>query len=94
MIETKPLPIDTIMGPFLRFARLEASSGILLLFATVTALVWANSPWEASYHTLLDTPVSVGFGKYSLAQDLHHFVNDGLMCLFFFVVGLGFSEPT
>jgi NhaA family Na+:H+ antiporter len=62
MIQTKPLPIDRIMGPFLRFARLEASGGILLLFATVAALVWANSPWEASYYTLLHTPVSVGFG--------------------------------
>jgi NhaA family Na+:H+ antiporter len=88
MIQTKPLPIDTIMGPFLRFARLEASGGILLLFATVAALVWANSPWEASYNTLLHTPVSVGFGKYILAQDLHHFINDGLMCIFFFLVGL------
>ena len=88
MIETKPLPIDTITGPFLRFARLEASGGILLLFATAAALLWANSPWEASYHTLLYTPVSVGFGKYTLEQDLHHFINDGLMCIFFFLVGL------
>jgi len=88
MIQAKPLPIDTILAPFLRFARLEASGGILLLFATVAALVWANSPWEASYHALLHTPVSVGFGKYILAQDLHQFINDGLMCIFFFLVGL------
>ena len=88
MIQTKPRPIDTIMGPFLRFARLEASGGILLLVATAAALIWANSPWKASYHTLLHMPVSVGFGKYTMAQDLHHFINDGLMCIFFFLVGL------
>lgn len=88
MIQTQPRPIDAIMGPFLRFARLEASGGILLLFATAAALVWANSPWKASYHTLLHMPLSVGFGKYTLAQDLHHFIDDGLMCIFFFLVGL------
>jgi len=88
MIQTKLRPIDRIMRPFLRFAQLEASGGILLLFATAAALIWANSPWKVSYHTLLHTPVSVGFGKYTMAQDLHHFINDGLMCIFFFLVGL------
>jgi NhaA family Na+:H+ antiporter len=88
MIQTKPRPIDMIMGPFRRFAQLEASGGILLLFATATALVWANSPWESTYHKLLHVPISVGFGKYIVAQDLHHFINDGLMCVFFFLVGL------
>jgi NhaA family Na+:H+ antiporter len=88
MIQTKPRPIDTIVGPFLRFARLEASGGILLLFATAAALIWANSPWNASYYALLHMPVSVVFGKYTMAQDLHHFINDGLMCIFFFLVGL------
>jgi NhaA family Na+:H+ antiporter len=88
MAQVKTRPIDTILEPFVRFARLEASGGILLLAATLAALIWANSPWEASYHTILHTPVSVGFGKYQLAQDLHHFINDGLMCIFFFLVGL------
>jgi NhaA family Na+:H+ antiporter len=87
-IQTKPRPIDTIMGPFRRFAQLEASGGILLLLATAAALIWANSPWEATYHTLLHMPLSVGLGKYIVAQDLHHFINDGLMCVFFFLVGL------
>jgi len=88
MSQTKPLPINIVMEPFLRFSRLEASGGILLLVATVAALVWANSPWEATYRALLHMPVSVGFGKYTMAQDLHHFINDGLMCIFFFLVGL------
>lgn len=85
---TKAVPIDSLLEPFVRFARLEASGGILLLAATVAALVWANSPWEASYHALWHTPASVGYGKYALAQDLHHWINDGLMCIFFFLVGL------
>ena len=88
MAQTKAKPIDSLLEPFLRFARLEASGGILLLAATVAALVWANSPWEASYHALWHTPASVGYGKYVLAQDLHHWINDGLMCIFFFLVGL------
>jgi len=85
---TKSKPIDSLLEPFLRFARLEAAGGIFLLAATVAALVWANSPWEASYHALWHTPASVGYGKYVLAQDLHHWINDGLMCIFFFLVGL------
>ncbi len=88
MIQTQPRPIDAIMGPFLRFARLDTSGGILLLFSSAAALIWANSPWKASYQTLLHMPLSVGFGKYTIAQDLHHFINDGLMCIFFFLVGL------
>jgi len=88
MTRNKTVPIDAILLPFTRFARLEAAGGILLLAATVAALVWANSPWEASYHALWHTPVSVGFARHVLAQDLHHWINDGLMCIFFFLVGL------
>ena len=64
MIQTKPRPIDTIMGPFLRFARLEASGGILLLFATAAALIWANSPWEATYHFAVRSS-----GKWSIQRN-------------------------
>jgi NhaA family Na+:H+ antiporter len=52
------------------------------------ALVWANSPWRESYESLWATKVSISAGRFSIAQDLHHWVNDGLMVLFFFVVGL------
>jgi len=71
-----------------RFLETEASGGIFLLAAAVVALVWANSPWSASYQSLWHTDVSVNFGRYVLQNDLHRWVNDGLMVIFFFVVGL------
>jgi NhaA family Na+:H+ antiporter len=80
--------IDVILQPFMRFARMEAAGGILLLAATAAALVWANSPWAPSYDALWHVSLSFGFGPFLLAQDLHHWINDGLMCIFFFVVGL------
>ena len=70
------------------FLETEAAGGIVLLVAAVAALVWANSPWSASYRTLWGTEVSIHFGRFVLADDLHHWVNDGLMAIFFFVVGL------
>jgi len=85
----KPQPaIDVILEPFVRFARLEAAGGILLLASTAAALIWANSPWASSYDALWHISLSFGFGRFLLAQDLHHWINDGLMCIFFFVVGL------
>ncbi len=71
-----------------RFVRTEASGGIALVVAAVVALVWANSPWQHSYDTLWHSQVNIGFGVFSVEEDLRHFVNDGLMALFFFVVGL------
>jgi NhaA family Na+:H+ antiporter len=67
---------------------MEASSGILLLAATFIALVWANSPWEHSYHTMWETDVSLGVGRNILNWSRHLWVNDGLMSIFFFAVGL------
>lgn len=74
--------------PFLRFLDIEASGGILLLASTVAALAWANSPWSASYHDLWATEAVVEIGGFEIADDLRHWINDGLMALFFFVVGL------
>ena len=87
-LRTLNLPIDLLASPFVRFAQLEASGGILLLAATVAALVWANSPWEHTYHVLWDSSVTVGFGRFSLTESRHEWVNDGLMSIFFFLVGL------
>jgi Na+:H+ antiporter, NhaA family len=56
-------PIDVLTSPFTRFAKMEASGGILLLAATVLALVWANSPWEHSYHSIWEKEVTAGFGQ-------------------------------
>jgi Na+/H+ antiporter NhaA len=66
----------------------EAGGSALLLAATVLALVWANSPWAASYDSFWHTPATIGIGGAELTLDLHHWVNDGLMALFFLVVGL------
>ncbi len=74
--------------PFVRFTRIEAASGIVLLAATIVAMVWANSRWSASYFQILDTRLIIDFGPIHFDEDLQHVVNDGLMAIFFFVVGL------
>jgi NhaA family Na+:H+ antiporter len=71
-----------------RFVRTEVSGGIALVVAAVVALVWANSPWQGSYESLWHSQVTLGVGVFRVEEDLRHFVNDGLMALFFFVVGL------
>ncbi len=81
-------PISVVADPILRFAQLESAGAILLLLMTVVALVWANSPWGESYHHLWHTPVSFGWGDRVLSLPLEAWVNDGLMAIFFFTVGL------
>jgi len=81
-------PIDYIISPFVRFARTEAAGGVVLLASTILALIWSNSPWHNSYHHLLETEVTVGFDKFVVTANRHHWINDGLMSLFFFLVGL------
>jgi NhaA family Na+:H+ antiporter len=66
----------------------EAASGLVLLASAVIALLWANSPWAASYHALWHTPFTIGLGKSIAAQPLHFWINDALMTIFFLVVGL------
>ncbi|MED6328060.1 MAG: Na+/H+ antiporter NhaA [Actinomycetota bacterium] len=79
--------------PVRHFLGIEAAGGILLLMATAVALVWANSPWSGSYHDLWHTEVHLAVGGVALehhghALTLHQLVNDALMAVFFFVVGL------
>src|SRR3712207_343654 len=74
--------------PLQSFLRTEAGSASLLLAATVVALVWANSPLGDAYEDLWSTELTVAIGGAELREDLRHWVNDGLMVLFFFVVGL------
>ena len=81
-------PIDRILSPFQEFFQQEASSGIFLIIATLIALFWANSPWAESYFHLWESPISISIGSFSFSNDLHHWINDGLMVVFFFVVGL------
>src|ERR671910_3501345 len=81
-------PVERIVRPFQDFARKQSSGGILLIIATVVALVWANSPWAESYSNLWHTKLTVGVGGFSISKDLTHWINDGLMAVFFLVVGL------
>jgi NhaA family Na+:H+ antiporter len=81
-------PIARILIPFQRFARTESAGGIVLIACMLVALLWANSPWWESYYHVWETPLSVGVGPYQLSYSLHHWINDGLMAVFFFLVGL------
>jgi len=83
-----PEPIDALLRPIQIFARYKLAGAALLLAATVSAVVWANSPWAHSYHALLELPVTVSIGSLRLTESVHHLINDGLMSMFFFLVGL------
>jgi NhaA family Na+:H+ antiporter len=75
-------------GYFEWFVHSEVAGSILLLSCTVVALVWANSPWADSYFEVLHTYVGLSWGEAAFKLSLHHWINDGLMVVFFFVVGL------
>ena len=77
-----------VIAPIERFLAIEAASGVVLLLAALVALVWANSPVHETYDHLWHMPVGLRFGGWSFERDLHFVINDGLMTLFFFVVGL------
>ena len=75
-------------GPLARFLHHEAASSVVLLIATTIALAWANSPWVDGYEHLLHTKVGLWWGDFHFALSLQHWVNDALMAIFFFVVGM------
>lgn len=85
---TDRTPVERILRPFQRFAKIEAAGGILLLVSTIVALAWANSPWGESYHRLWEAELWIGLGEFGLVKPLHLWINDGLMAVFFFLVGL------
>ena len=88
-MQRKKEPIEVLLNPINEFLHKEASGGILLIICTVVALVWANSPWSDSYHHLWHTYINIDFGNVlNLNYSLHHWINDGLMAIFFFTVGL------
>lgn len=85
----KKAPADIwIIDPMKRFISNSTTSGIVLFSSAALALVLANSPLKDSYHHFWETIFSIGFGDFVVAKDLHHWINDGLMAVFFFVVGL------
>ena len=77
-----------VARPLTAFFRLEAASGILLLVAAAAALAWENLGAAASYRTFVETPVALRIGPLAAATSLRGVVNEGLMTLFFFVVGM------
>ena len=83
-----PLPGRRLPRPVREFLHTESAGGIVLLAGALVALVWANSPWRHSYTALWETEVAMEVGRYVVAESLRDWVNDGLMALFFFVVGL------
>ena len=87
-IPGKPTTVEKLLFPLDDFLQKEASSGILLLIFTMLALVWANSPWNASYDALWSNRLSIGYGGFELSKPVLLWINDGLMAVFFFVVGL------
>lgn len=80
--------LSQLSAPLREFLRTESGSAGLLLAAAVIALLWANSPWSDSYTSLWSTDVSLGIGTTEITTSLSHIVSDGLMALFFFVIGL------
>ena len=85
---SEPPLIDRVLQPFAEFAHTASSGGIVLLVCTAVALAWANSPWAASYHHIWELEVAVDAGPLAFRSTLHHLINDGLMAVFFFLVGL------
>ena len=83
-----PPALDKMLKPLLEFLRLEAAGGLTLMAAAVLALVVANSPLAASYAALLDLPLEIRIGTFGIAKPLLLWVNDGLMAVFFFLVGM------
>ncbi len=77
-----------LAAPVRDFLSTETGSAIVLLAATIVALLWANSPWSDSYESLWTTKLSIVVGGNGIATDLRHWVNEGLMTFFFLVVGL------
>ncbi len=81
-------PIRRVLRPIREFGRVQASGGIVLLACSLVAMLWANAPFGNTYEEFWHTKLSVGLGSAAIAWDLRHWINDGLMALFFFVVGL------
>jgi Na+:H+ antiporter, NhaA family len=80
--------VRRVARPVVEFLDTEVGGGIVLVVATVVAMLWANSPWSQSYFDLWEQVGTVGLGSFDLSLDLRHWINDGLMTLFFFVVAM------
>lgn len=79
---------EKVVTPFEDFVHKETTSGLLLMACAVLAMVFANTALHHTYEHVLHTPLAISLGPWTLEHSLHHWINDGLMWLFFFLVGL------
>jgi NhaA family Na+:H+ antiporter len=79
---------DRFTRPFARFLKIEAAAGVILLLATLAALILSNSAWSTPFLAFWETPIGLHFGSLDFTRSLQHWINDALMTLFFFVVAL------
>jgi len=77
-----------VLTPFEEFIRDESAGGILLMLCAMAALIIANTSLFEAYDQILHTKISIGFGEYAITESVHHWINDGLMALFFLIIGL------
>lgn len=85
---SEPRTLDRMLQPFYEFVKIESSGGLVLIIATITALIWANSPWAHLYEAFKNIYLTVGVGDFVLSKPAILWINDGLMAVFFFLVGL------
>lgn len=88
LFDDDTVAVARLTRPLQRFVALEVSGGLVLVLATVAALVWANSPWRGAYEAVWHLPLALRLGDWILDLSLKHWIDDGLMALFFFVVGM------
>jgi NhaA family Na+:H+ antiporter len=84
----KPSKIDILMTPINRFIKNEVAGGVVLMIFSVAAMLAANSFMSDWYFSIWKEKFTIAFGDYEVSKNLHHWVNDGLMSIFFFVIGL------
>ena len=77
-----------VLSPVEEFIHRQTTSGILLMLCAIAAITIANSPWSEAYHHLLELTFTIGVSGFQLSKSIHHWINDGLMAIFFFVIGL------
>lgn len=79
---------DWFTKPLARFVKIEIAAAVMLIIATVAALVLSNSGWAAQFMAFWETPIGLNFGDFEFSRSIRHWINDGLLTLFFFVVAL------